>query len=80
MQEAFQFWIRFSLLIPVDTYYQARREHGIVVSMACHRPEETCFCSTFGIDATKPEGDVVTWIAEDTLYWEAQTEKGESVN
>ena len=62
---------------PVDTYYQARREHGIVVSMACHRPEETCFCSTFGIDATKPEGDVVTWIAEDTLYWEAQTEKGE---
>ena len=64
---------------PVDTYYQARREHGIVVSMACHRPEETCFCSTFGIDATKPEGDVVTWIAEDTLYWEAQTEKGESL-
>lgn len=64
---------------PVDTYYQARREHGIVVSMACHRPEETCFCSTFGIDATKPEGDVVTWIAEDTLYWEAQTEKGENL-
>ena len=64
---------------PVDTYYQARREHGIVVSMACHRPEETCFCSTFGIDATKPEGDVVTWIAEDTLYWEAQTEKGEGL-
>lgn len=37
------------------------------------------FCSTFGIDATKPEGDVVTWIAEDTLYWEAQTEKGEGL-
>ncbi|MBQ8637890.1 MAG: 4Fe-4S dicluster domain-containing protein [Lachnospiraceae bacterium] len=61
---------------PVDTYYAARREHGVVVSMACSRPEETCFCSAFGIDATKPEGDVVTWVADGVLYWEAQTEKG----
>ena len=28
---------------PVDTYYQARREHGIVVSMACHRPAGNLF-------------------------------------
>ena len=28
---------------PVDTFYAARREHGVVVSMACNRPEETCF-------------------------------------
>ena len=34
---------------PVDTYYQSRREHGIVVSMACTRPEETCFCTSFGM-------------------------------
>lgn len=61
---------------PVDTYYAARREHGIVVSLACSRPEETCFCNKFGIDATEPEGDVVTWIAENNLYWEAKTEKG----
>ena len=40
------------------------------------RTEETCFCNKFGIDATEPEGDVVTWIAEGTLYWEAKTEKG----
>ena len=76
---AFDVLDRVFLSEPADVYYAARREHGIVVSMACHRPEETCFCSTFGIDATKPEGDVVTWIAEDTLYWEAQTEKGESL-
>ena len=61
---------------PVDTFYAARREHGVVVSLACNRPEETCFCNKFGIDATEPEGDVVTWIAEGTLYWEAKTEKG----
>lgn len=61
---------------PADTYYEARRKHGIIVAMACHRPEETCFCQTFGIDPTKPEGDVVTWIEDGVLYWEAQTEKG----
>ena len=29
---------------PVDTFYAARREHGIVVSLACHEPEDSCFC------------------------------------
>ena len=28
---------------PVDTYYKNRREHGVIVSMACSRPVETCF-------------------------------------
>ena len=64
---------------PVDTFYAARREHGVVVSMACNRPEETCFCNNVDIDATKPEGDVVTWIVGDELFWEAQTEKGEAL-
>ena len=44
---------------PVDTYYKNRREHGVIVSMACSRPVETCFCQTFGIDASQPEGDIV---------------------
>jgi ferredoxin len=64
---------------PVDTYYAARREHGTIVAMACARPEETCFCSTFGIDATAPQGDVVTWVADGVLYWEAKTQKGEAL-
>lgn len=42
---------------PVDTYYKSRREHGTIVSLACTHPEETCFCSTFGIDPAAPEGD-----------------------
>ena len=36
---------------PVDTYYQNRREHGVVMTMSCSKPSETCFCSVFGIDA-----------------------------
>ncbi len=35
---------------PVDSFYAARREHGTIVAMACHEPEETCFCKVFGID------------------------------
>ena len=27
---------------PVDSYYKSRREHGIVVALACHEPEESC--------------------------------------
>ena len=64
---------------PVDSYYAARRQMGTVVSMACGRPETSCFCKVFGVDCTEPEGDVVTWLVGDTLYWEAKTEKGEAL-
>ena len=64
---------------PVDSYYAARRAHGILVSYACHAPETSCFCKTFGIDCAAPEGDVVTWMVGDELYWEAKTEKGEKL-
>ena len=76
---SFQILDRVFLSDPVDSYYQARREHGVIVTTACSRPEETCFCNVFGIDATEPEGDVVTWIADGVLYWEAKTEKGEAL-
>ena len=61
---------------PVDTYYQSRREAGTIVTMACSRPEESCFCKVFDIDATAPQGDVTTWMDENYLYWQANTEKG----
>ena len=66
------------LVDPIDTYYQSRREHGTILTMACTRPEETCFCTTFGIDAANPEGDVTCWKTEDTLYLRANTAKGEA--
>ena len=64
---------------PVDTYYQLRREAATIVTLACARPEESCFCKAFGIDATSPLGDVTTWMDENYLYWQANTEKGEAL-
>ena len=70
---------RVFLSDPVDTFYQARREQGIIVTMACSRPAETCFCGAFGIDATQPGGDVSCWMDEENLYWQANTQKGEAL-
>ena len=64
---------------PVDTFYAARREHGTTVAMACHEPEESCFCKVFGIDCANPAADVATWMAEGNLYWKSLTEKGEAL-
>ena len=64
---------------PVDTFYQTRRENGLVITMACSRPEETCFCGAFGIDAANPAGDITCWMDETTLYWQANTQKGEEL-
>ncbi|MFI3172887.1 MAG: 4Fe-4S dicluster domain-containing protein [Eubacteriales bacterium] len=64
---------------PVDTFYAARRSHGTIVAMACHEPEETCFCQAFGVDASEPVADVATWMIDGELYWKATTEKGEAL-
>lgn len=64
---------------PVDSYYKNRRNHATIVSMACTKPKETCFCKTFGIDAAEPEGDVVCYKTEDAIYFEAKSEKGEKL-
>ncbi len=70
---------RVFLTEPCDSYYANRREHGIIMSMACTRPTETCFCTTFGIDATNPQGDVSCWKTENEIYFSANTEKGEKL-
>lgn len=64
---------------PVDTYYQMRREKSIIVTLACSKPEESCFCNVFGVDATAPTGDVTTWLDEQNLYWQSNTEKGDAL-
>ena len=64
---------------PVDSYYAARREMGIIVSQACGRPDTSCFCKVFGVDCAEPEGDVVTWLVGEELYWQPKTEKGEKL-
>ena len=64
---------------PVDTFYQNRREHGVIISMACTRPSETCFCQTFGIDASNPAGDIECYKTDDAYYFDAKTEKGKAL-
>ena len=70
---------RVFLVDPVDSYYKTRREHGTIVTMACSRPEETCFCPNFGIDAANPGGDVTTWKDGEYLYLQASTDKGRAL-
>ena len=70
---------RVFLADPVDTYYKNRRDHGIIMSLACTKPHETCFCGTFGIDAADPAGDVVCFKTDDALYMQPKTQKGEKL-
>ena len=65
------------LVDPVDSFYKNRRDHGTVVTMACSRPAETCFCQTFGIDPTAPEGDCSVWNADGYYYFKPNTDKGQ---
>ena len=73
---SFELLDRVFLADPVDPFYAARRQHGTIVTLACNEPEETCFCTNFGIDAADPSGDVTAWKVENNLYFRANTEKG----
>ena len=77
--KSFEVLDRVFLSEPVDTYYKNRREHGVIISLACEKPAETCFCKTFGIDAAQPEGDIVCHKTADALYLDAKSEKGEAL-
>ena len=77
--KSFEVLDRVFLSEPRDSFYAMKREHGIIVSLACTRPSETCFCTTFGIDASTPAGDVSAWKTADALYLQANTEKGEAL-
>ena len=70
---------RVFLSDPVDSFYAARREHGTIVALACHEPEESCFCKVFGIDCAEPTADVAAWMIHGELYWKPLTEKGETL-
>ncbi len=74
--KSFEILDKVFLSDPVDTFYKTKREHGVVVTLACNRPEESCFCKVFGIDAAEPIGDVVTYFVGEYLYWLPKTEKG----
>ena len=77
--KSFDILDRVFLTEPCDSYYASRREHGVIISLACTRPSETCFCQAFGIDPSTPAGDVSCFKTENEMYWQANTEKGEAL-
>ncbi len=74
--KSFEVLDKVFLTEPYDSYYANKREHGTIISMACTRPVETCFCQTFEIDAANPEGDITCWKTAEAFYFRANTEKG----
>ena len=77
--KSFDILDRVFLTEPRDSFYAMKREHGIIVSVACSKPAETCFCTAFGINAAEPAGDVSAWKCDDALYLQANTEKGKAL-
>lgn len=75
--KSFDILDRVFLNEPVDSYYASRREKGTIVSVACTKPSETCFCKTFGITPEEPDGDVTVWKTETEVFFKANTEKGD---
>lgn len=64
-----------------DPYYQQRREQTTVISLACTRPQITCFCTSLGGDPGGEEGsDILFFDLEDDIFVvKTLTEKGERV-
>jgi len=77
--KSFKILDRVFLSDPVDTFYENRRKHAIIITEACFKPAETCFCKTFDIDPLDPDGDVVMYKGDNDYYFEAKTEKGEKL-
>ena len=77
--KSFDILDRVFLSEPRDSFYAMKREKGIIVSVACTKPSETCFCTAFGINASEPAGDVSAWKTADALYLQPNTEKGSAL-
>ena len=74
--KSFDILDRVFLTEPRDSFYAMKRAHATIVTLACTKPSETCFCTAFGIDAAEPAGDVSAWKTDDAIYLRANTEKG----
>ena len=77
--KSFEILDRVFLVDPRDEFYASRRAHGIVVTLACGEPEESCFCTNFGVNPAAPGGDVTAWIVGEEMFLQANTEKGEKL-
>jgi ferredoxin len=63
-----------------DAFYLERRKSTTVVSIACNRADETCFCASVGGDPHNAKGsDIVLSATEAGYMVEVLTEKGEQL-
>lgn len=61
-----------------DVYYLRRRENGVIVSLACNSPCETCFCTGIGGGPAKEDGsDVITFDIGEAILLKPISKKGE---
>ncbi len=62
---------------PAFDPYRVRREKTTIVSMSCHQPAETCFCTSAGIGPDSTEGsDLLLTEVSGGFFVEVVTEKG----
>ncbi len=78
-EKSFHILDRVFLSSPEDDEYKSRREKSTVITRACNEPEETCFCTTFGIEPWNPKGDGVVWTDDNYLYFKSITDKGRRI-
>jgi len=76
---SFELLDKVFLTEPVDPYYEARRKHATVITLACNEPETSCFCTNFDIKPEAPIGDISCWLIDDTFCLKANSEKGEKL-
>jgi ferredoxin len=62
-----------------DPYYSARRQDTLILSLACGKPQDTCFCTSFGGGPFDEHGSDVTIFQDgDTLLFRACSSAGMS--
>lgn len=63
-----------------DPYYARRRERTAFISLACARPERTCFCHWTGSGPSDVRGSDILLTPVDGGFWlEALTEQGQAL-
>jgi len=62
-----------------DPYYRKRRDHALIISLACEKPGHACFCTSVGGGpAVAGAGvDIMAFNPGDSLIFEAVSKKGE---
>ncbi|PHS35136.1 MAG: hypothetical protein COA82_05440 [Alkaliphilus sp.] len=63
-----------------DSYYKERREKGALITIACEKPDQYCFCTSFHSSPGATEGsDIVLYPADDYFLVVAVTDKGKKL-